>query len=231
MKTALFFITLLCLTQFCFSQESSFLNKPHLETSGKTDTSVVPDIIYISILITESDSKGKESIEELENKMLDIFKNLNIDIEKQLSISIFESDFKKFVFKQKDIIKTKSYSLIVHDAPTTSKVFEELEKEGISNLNVEKTEYSKMKELKIHLKSKAVVNAKQNAIALITPLGQKLGKAIFISDYQNHKIYNGPLINNRIQAYSSFATIKRNDLFSFKKIKIETEVSVVFEIE
>ena len=60
---------LLLISNSVFSQTKSFIDLPYVETSVKVDTLVIPDRIYLTIVISEKDTKGKVSVEELEKRM------------------------------------------------------------------------------------------------------------------------------------------------------------------
>ena len=119
----LFTIISLCIVSFIFSQTKNFIDQPYLETSAKADTLVTPDRIYLDILISEKDTKDKKSIEELEILMEERLKSIGIDIKKQLTLNDLASNFKKYFLKNTDILKTKSYSLIVYDAKQQEELF------------------------------------------------------------------------------------------------------------
>lgn len=61
-------LSLILLSAKSFSQTKNFLDLPYIETSAKVDTLVVPDKIYLNIMVTEKDTKGKISVEEQEKK-------------------------------------------------------------------------------------------------------------------------------------------------------------------
>ena len=65
-----------------YSQTKNFIDKPYITTTATVDTLVVPDKIYFSILITEKDTRGKISVEALENRMNDKLVALGIDTKK-----------------------------------------------------------------------------------------------------------------------------------------------------
>jgi len=230
-------VTLLCLLFFItknFSQTKNFIDLPYVETSAKADTLVTPDRIFLSIIIKEKDSKGKTSVEELESKMNIKLKSLGINTEKQLTLNDLSSNYKKYFLKQQDILKTKSYSLVVYDAKTASKVIAALEEEEISNVSLEKTDYSKTEELLLLLKGKAIVKAKNTAVSLTKPLNQKVGNAIYISDTNSVSTQLvGKVAGIRIRGAASFQTENEYEPIdiSFDKIKIETQVNVNFKLE
>ncbi len=214
------------------AQTKNFIDKPYLETSALYTTTVVPDKIFLSILITEADTKGKTSVEELENKMAAKLKSLGIDIKKQLTLEDLASNFQKYFLRKKDVLKNKSYTLLVYDAETAGKVILGLESIDISNVQLAKTEYSKLEELKIELREKAVAKAKTQAEALLKPLDQKAGKALYISDMNtNMGVFDARARNVKM----AYTTARQESDFQpldieFDKITVQSSVTVYFEI-
>jgi hypothetical protein len=217
-----------------FSQTKNFIDLPYIETSAKVDTLVTPDRIFLTVLITEKDTKNRTSVEELESKMNIKLKSLGINTEKQLTLNDLSSNYKKYFLKQQDILKNKSYSLVVYDAKMASKVIAALEELEISNVSLEKTEYSKAEELLLILKGKAIVKAKNTAVAMTKPLNQKVGNAIYISDtFTISNMLNGRLAGIQIRGVSILneeGDYEPIDI-TFDKIIIETQVNVNFKIE
>ena len=212
-----------------YGQSKNFIDQPYLETTARVDTLVIPDRIYLSILITEADTKGKTSVEKLENKMADKLKTLGIDIEKQLTLTDLGSNFKKYFLRKVDVQKDKEYTLLVHDALTAGKVLMGLESIGISNVNLTKTEYSGLEKLKINLRQRAVVAAKIQGEAMVVPLDQKLGHALFISDL-NTGVQNRMTDRMVRVQMSKESDVNQPIEIEFEKIKIESTVNVKFAI-
>ncbi len=234
MKKILYLFFLL-ITTTSFAQNKNFIDQPYLETVVTIDTFVTPDKIYLSILITEKDTKGKISVEELESKMIEKLKSIGIDIEKQLFLSDVTSNFKKYFIKSQDILKSKSYSLVVSNAQTAGMVILDMENLGISNVDLDKVVYSKMEELKFDLKSKAVLTAKKLGEAMTKPLNQKLGAAIYISDSYREYVVSGISAMQIRKSQDRESSSVYNGAYKydieFEKIKIEVEVSIKFKIE
>jgi uncharacterized protein YggE len=231
-----FLLTLIFTSVTAFSQEKNFIDKPYLEVQGKADTLVTPNRIYIDVLISEKDTKGKKSVEDLENEMLTKLKSLGIDTEKNVTMQDMMSNYKKFFLKQTDIQKAKSYSILVYDAKTTAKVFIGLEEVGISNVRIDKLEHSEEKKIQLTINSKAMENAKANAISFTKPLGQNIGKALFINQTKNIA-YRGNVNEIRIRGTSTIGgnydlkSQNYNENIEFEKIKISSEIGVRFALE
>ena len=154
---------------------------------------------------------------------------LGIDLKKQLKIEDLASNYKKYFLRKKSVLKSKSYELVVFDGLTASKVLVNLETKGISNVQLTKTAYSKTEELKLILRSKAILKAKAQANSLVKPLGQALDKAIYILDkYYSNNYY--PQRTNRMKvSYSADSEEQPMDL-EFTGIKVESEVMVRFSL-
>jgi hypothetical protein len=222
-------MAVLCATSL-FAQSKSFLDTPYLETSSQVDTLVTPDKIYLNITIQEKDSKGRVSVEEQENKMASRLKALGIDLDKQLVIKDFSSNFKKYFLRDKEVLKSKQYSLLVYSGKQVGDVMVALEQLDIANAFVEKTEYSKMDALELELKSRAIKKAKLKAEALTKPLGQKVGMAIHIVDNSQpyYPRYNQPVMMAKMEMMD----VDQNQPLDidFEKIKVESMVNVKFAL-
>ena len=174
--TCLLMIMLVC--NQAFAQSKNFIDQAYLETTAKVDRLVVPDQIFLSIYIDEEEDRNKTSLEKQEKEIAKVLENIGIDLKKQLKLLDLTSAYKKYILKLKNVLKSKLYALEVYNAMTAGKVLIGLENIGISNVILTKTAFSKMESLKLTLKSKAILKAKSNGIALTGPLNQVLGKAI-----------------------------------------------------
>lgn len=235
MKNLKIFLTIFFLSAGkIYCQEKNFIDKPYLEVQGKADTLVTPNRIYIDVLISEKDVKGKKSVEDLENDMLQKLKNLGVE-EKNITMQDMMSNYKKFFLKQTDIQKSKSYSILVYDAKTTAKVFIGLEEVELSNVRIDKLEHSEEKKLQLLMNSKAIENAKANAVSFTKPLGQTVGKAIYVGNIFEgvaKKNYTGSTIKIRgfANLYGSRA-MEYDTNIEFEKITISSEIGVRFALE
>ncbi len=217
------------------SAQKNYLDVPFLETSAKGDTLVMPDKIYMSIKISEADSKNKKSVEEQEQELAIVLKSIGINVQEDLVLHDIGSNFKKYFFKGQNILKLKEYSLLVYDAVKVGQVLTELEKVGISNVDIDRTEYSKAEELKLLLKVRAVEKTKILADLLAKSINQTVGKAVFISDLSSASISR--MLEGRVAgiAVRGMSTLKSSSPqpvgIEFEKIKFEVEVSVKYLLE
>lgn len=231
MKSILALALLSFANLFTFAQKN-FIDQPYIETSAKVDTLILPDEIYLSITLNEADSKNKISLEEQEKKLEQTLRKLNINIEKQLSLNDATSNFKNYFLKGQNIIKIKQFTLLLNDAPTTGKVLYELEANGISNVSIDKTAYSKEAELIQVLKAKAMKQSKLNAQNMAKAIDQKVGKAIHVGENSVTNL-SGNVSGLRIRG---MASIKEKQEYipmniELKKLHFEANVQVKYILE
>ena len=229
-------LTILALLLFSIhlanSQTKNFIDQPYIEVSGSADTLVTPNEIYIRIILSEKDTRDRVSIEELEQKMVAILKDLGQEMEKDLTTSDITSNFKFYLLKSKDVIKTKIYTLKVTDAVTASKVFVKLEEAGISNTSIERVDHSDLDNLKNKMRTKAILDAKERAIALTKPLNQTIGLAINIVDTDNNisQQLQGRVAGIQIRGIRANQSDGYMDLpkIEFEKIKVTAGINAKF---
>lgn len=152
---------------------------PTVSVNGSAQLKVLPDEIYITIKLDESDTKGKVTLEEQRRNMFAALKKAGIDAEKQLSVVDMSSSY----YRRRGALAVTQYELKVATTEAAGKVFEVLEKAGIPNVNVTRTAYSKMEELRSETRKAAIVNAQQRARELAEAIGQSVGACYEINDY------------------------------------------------
>jgi len=213
--------------------EKNFIDLNYIEVTGQAEMEVVPDEIYLKIIVNEKDSKGKENLEELEKEMIKKLEEIGVDVSKELSIKDFASNFKNYWLRDNKIFTSKEYQLTTHDGQTTGKVFQVLESLGISNISIEKVDHSKIEEFKKEVKVKAMVAAKEKAGMMAEAIGQEIGKAIFIQEQNfGYRPRTEALSSNiRIRGISSDQDVAPFPEIEFEKINLAYSVLARFELK
>lgn len=211
------------------SQGKNFIDQPYIEVNGTADSLVTPNEIYIKIIVSEKDTRDRVSLEAQESKMITALKGLGIPTNTDLTVTDMISNFKTYLLKQKDILKSREYLLKVSDAATTGKVFLKLEEIGISNCSIDRVDHSGLEQIRNACRSKAVENAKIKAQALAKPLGQSVGTAIFISDNETNfdGLYQGRVSGIQLRG-RAVADNYVDPGIDFEKIKVKINVNVRF---
>ena len=229
-------ITFLTFSLFIYSQDRDYTKIPQIQSKATYTTEVQPDKITLSITLAESNSKGKISVEQLEIKLLDVLKLNQIDISKNLTLKDLSSNFQSYFLKRTEVVKSKNYNLEINSAKVAGKILKELSENDISNVKLLKTEYSKLEELKIELKGKAVEKAKRQAEEMVKSLDKKVGSVIFIADSDANisNYLSGRVSGLNIRGANSISNYDAESEtadVSFDNIKIEVTVMVYFELK
>ena len=228
---ALFAASLFALT--LAAQEKNFIDEPYIEVTGKAEMEVVPDRIYLRVVINEKDNKGKVSVEQQEKEMFKQLKSIGIDLEKQLSVQDMSSDLQTYFLRKNAILSTKAYQLEVNSAAQLGQAFEALQKAGISDVNIEKTDISNIEELRREIRIKAIQAAQKNAQVLAEAIGQEALWAIYIQDYGfNMRPYANVLMTKSAMTMNAAAGVEESGpALEFEKTKIEHSVMARFVLK
>lgn len=213
------------------AQTKNFIDQPYIETSVVADTLIVPNRIFLAIHISELDSKGKISTENMEQVLVKKLTDLDIDTEKDLTLLTLSSDFKKYVLKKTNIVKSKTYQLVVRNAILAGEVLVELEKSGIANVEITEVAHSNAKQIQLALKIKAISTAKNQAKQMTAAINQTIGPAIFISDGELEKVQ--PNSEIKIRGAASIYGSRTPELYkiTFDKIEYQVKVKVIFTLK
>lgn len=229
-------ITFLLSLFFLNAQTKNFIDQPYIDVTAEADSLVIPDEIFIRIIISEKDTRDRIPVEEQEKNMVAGVRAVGINTEKDLFINDMGSYYKYNLLKHKDVIKTKVYSLKVSDAATAGKVFMKLEELNISNSDVERINHSALEKIKNAVRTRAVERAKASALALTAPLNQTIGQAIYISDNISENSTNSlagqaPGISIRGTASFNRAQIDDYPKIQFDKINVRSVVQIRFVLK
>ncbi len=235
MKKILIIVFFIQISMNAQSVQKNFIDQNYIEVTGKVETEIIPNEIYISITINEKDKHGKVSVEEQEAKLIKHLKLIGLDVDKNLSVENFNSSFNNFFFKKDEVYKTKQYSLMVDTTNMLSKVFKIFDLLEISNVFISKVNHSEIEKFKRDSKIKAIKIAKEKAKYYAEAINQTIGKALFIKEQQLYTgNYPNPLNSNIVlRGYASGVSKNKQvkDKISFKKIRITASVEAKFELK
>ena len=233
------FLLMISLTGFSQNGEKNFIDQNYIEVTGKAEMDIVPDMIYLKIVLSEKDNKNKQSLDEIDKSMIDKLTEIGVDVSKNLSVKDFVSNFKSYWISKTDVILTKQYQLIVHGTKTLQKVYFEFQKLGISNMTIDKLDHSKIEQYRKEVKINAIKAAKDKAESLTNSINQTIGKALYIQEIDNANPYLSNALQGRLagvnvhirETSSNFASESSMPEIEFEKINLQYSILVRFEIK
>ena len=144
-KIILIVFTVLTLNSFSQTGEKNFIDQNYIEVTGKAEMEIVPNEIYLKIIVSEKDLKGKQELPEIEKSMIEKLSKIGIDLD-------MASNFQKYWLKGSEINSEKEYQLMVENAKIAGQVIRELESLGLSNISIEKIEHSEIQKFRTEVK-------------------------------------------------------------------------------
>ncbi|PVX50040.1 hypothetical protein C7377_1686 [Balneicella halophila] len=222
-------ILILLLTSLAFNMNAQTQdNKNYIEVTGDAELKVTPDEIYLSIALNEKDVKDRRSLDELEGDVIAVMRKLNIPTD-NLSIAGANSDMERAFWTGKKIYARKNYILKLTNANIIGQLLRELEKKGISNVNLARVDNSQMEKYRKEVKIMAMKAAKDKANYLLEAIGEKVGKPLLIQE----RNYRPPFYRNTsnvMMMKSADANGRKNYELDFQDLTLKYEIFARFEI-
>lgn len=212
-----------------YSQEQKQV--PMINVSGEGKVKVAPDQASISISIETKGTKAEEVKRENDKKMegiLKFIKKSNIATEDFQTQRISLNPNYDYEKKKYSYIATQTLQILLKDLSKYDALMEGLVNEGINRIDNVEFKSSKMTQLQSDARKLAMKEAKVKAEDYVSVLGQKVGKAILISD--NSQIF---VPQPRMYAMKSMAMDEAapRETLAIGEIEITANVSVSFVLE
>ena len=217
------FIPFISHAQYKYTEET-----PHIEVRVSAERKVVPNEIYLDINIHEDDYR-KKSINELEKTLYKVIEDIDMNLLADLQVADLTSNFKDYFIRKSQAKVNKSYVLKVKDAKTAGLIISELQEEGISEINLSRTDISNKEEIMDELRVEAMQKAKARASLMAESIGQRITKAYKIneSSYYPQRFNSQRIFSKSASSMETDAVGGSLDL-EFEKSKLEVTVTVRF---
>ncbi len=194
MKTLFISIIIFC-TQSIMAQTTVTKEEqtPYIEVMGSSEKEIVPDEIYVEIVLRERfDNKLKITIEEQEKSLMKALLSIGIGLDR-LTLSDANANVVKINWRKNDLINKKEYTLKLSTAQEVGAVYTELDKIEITQANITRVTHSKLDSLKKELRIEAIKNAKEKADYLLKAIGEQTGSPLIVKEVEKSSINS---INN-----------------------------------
>lgn len=235
-KVILTFSACICI-MWANAQYDYTIRQRTINVNGHSEISLTPDEIYVDIQLREYTKKNgdKVGIEAIRNAFLSAVKTMNIadtDVVVQ-GYSGWDGNYwwyQKNKKKNPDMKAGITYEVKLKSVDDMDKLVDKLDDEATQNFYISRTSHSKLDSIKKELKIQAIKNAKSEAVYLASALDDSVGNALVISDPNESSNYPQPVM---LKSYASMADATESAPMNvdFKKIKIEMNVNVVFELK
>lgn len=230
MKKVVLVLSILFMTM-SYAQEQKQI--PMINVSGEGKVKVAPDQASISISIETKGSKAVDVKQENDKKMdaiLKFIKKSNIASEDFQTQRISLNPNYDYEKKKYNYIATQTVQILLKDLSKYDTLMEGLINEGINRIDNVEFKSSKMLQIQSDARKLAIKDAKAKAEDFVSVLGQKVGKAILISD--NSQTYNPqPRMYAMKASLMDKSESAPRETLAIGEIEITANVSVSFVLE
>lgn len=204
---------------------------PQISVTGEGKIKIVPDqaVINVGFQNTGKDSKEVKTLnDEVVDKVIKFLKKTGIPATdyKTTNVSLYKNyDYEK---KKYNFQANQSLTITLKDLSKYDELMMGLNDAGVNSISGVEFKSSKMDDYEKEARKKAILDAKQKAQDYVSVLGQKVGKALLITDnsqsYIPQPMYKGGMMAMANQDAS-------RETLAVGELEINTNVSVTFALE
>ncbi|MGZ8557157.1 MAG: SIMPL domain-containing protein [Chitinophagaceae bacterium] len=233
----LLLVFIISITVMGQQQTSPPEEKPNIEVTGSAEMEIIPDEIFVSIVLREKNKNNdKSKIEVQEDNLLKKLKENGFDT-KNLSLSGADGELQYGVFRITKVLTEKRLQMKVGNAGEVNKLFQLLDELEIEEANILKTSHSQIEKFRKEIKTEAMKAAKNKADYLLDAIGEQRSKPLFIREQDNSPYLSNQSQNSNLQQIFKTGYGGKNqgtgfeNEIAFTKIKIRYEIFARFEIK
>lgn len=232
------------MTMQVFGQPTEPVKQKTINVTGVAEMEVIPDEIYVHVLLREYDRKGgsKTDLETIKNAFLKAALSIGIK-ENEISVLNYQTYDQNYWWIRKNKKKNPdmkagiTYEIKMNSTRKLDELVQKLDDEATENFYISRVEHSKIDEFKKQLKIQAVKVAREKANYLAEAINEKAGEAITINEPNEISIYPQPMFAN-LKSSMALASMdaenggqQETTNIDFKKLKLKFEVSAVFALK
>ncbi|MEN9909602.1 MAG: hypothetical protein RLZZ540_2751 [Bacteroidota bacterium] len=229
MKKVVVFLSVLFMT-LSYGQEIKQV--PQITVSGEGKVKVIPDQATISATVETKGNNAKEvkqKNDEQIDAVLKLIKKMNLapaDYRTQRVALNPQYDYEK---KKTTYNATQTIEIIVRDLNKYDELMEGLVNQGINRIDNVVFQSSKLAQYESDARKLAMKEAKHKAEDYVSVLGQKIGRAMTISD--NTQSYTPQPVYARMKTMAMESDSAQRETLAVGEITITANVSVNFILE
>lgn len=229
MKKSLIILTVLFMS-VAHAQEIKLV--PQISVSGEGIVKVVPDEALITATVETKGTNAKE-VKRLNDNQIDavlkIIKKMNINSNDYKTMRVALNPQYDYEKKKHNYNATQTIEIHLRDLSKYDELMESLVDTGINRIDNVIFQSSKMAQYESDARKLAIKEAKLKAEDYVSVLGQKVGKAVTITD--NSQGYQPQPVYARMKTMAFNAESAPNVTLAAGEIEIKANVSVNFLLE
>lgn len=208
-------------------------NPAQVCVSGEGKIKTRPDQAIINIAIESKGAKAadvKKENDAATDKVLQFIKTMKIPSEEVLTQNVSLNTNYDYGKKKHTYLATQSISIQLKDLSKYAELSARLVDAGVNRIDNVEFKSSKIKALQSEARKLAVIDAKAKATDYVTALGQKMGKAILITD-NSQANYPMPMYKNLSAMSMADGAQVQAETIAIGEIEVIANVSVCFALD
>lgn len=229
MKKALLILSILFISM-SYGQEIKQV--PQINVSGEGKVKVIPDQATIAVTVETKGNNAKDVKKQNDEKIdavLKFIKKMNLapaDYKTQRVSLNPQYDYEK---KKHNYNATQTIEILLRDLSKYDELMEGLVDQGINRIDAVTFQSSKLAQYQSEARKLAMKDAKMKAEDYVSVLGQKVGRAMTISD--NSQTYYPQPVYASMKSMESSDTAQPRETLAVGEINIIANVTVSFILE
>lgn len=199
--------------------------------NGYAERKVTPDKFTVAITISETDTKGRISLDEQEKSIIKSLKSAGFNTDDALRLKNNYSSYMR-----RGALATRDYELVVHGEERLSVALATLKELNLHSVSLSRATCTNLDAIREELRREAMRDAKRNAEVLAEAIEQEVGSCTYIQDYNsNGDVYFNVNSGVRIRGISSYdglseAYAKEAEPMEFAETTISHTIQAKFQL-
>ncbi|MER3465417.1 MAG: hypothetical protein C4329_14425 [Chitinophagaceae bacterium] len=209
-----------------------------ITVNGSAEMEIVPDEIYVQVVLKEYDKKGtgKITIDRIRQDFLTAVRSLGLP-DSSVSVAAYDgyngNPWLRKKNKKEELYASISYQVKLRNTAQIDQLVDRLDDNASQNFYIQSVSHSRINEFRKNLKIQAVKAAKDKAEYLAGAANERIGVAVTINEpneYFQQPYY--AMANRMMKAeVADAAAPQEQPQADYKKIKIKYDVTAVFELK
>lgn len=206
---------------------------PQISISGEGKIKTTPDQVEVTVGFFNSgkDAKEVKNInDDVVNKVIKFLKQSGIPSTdfKTTNVSLYKNyDYKSKIY---NFQASQSLMLTLNDLSQYDVIMNGLNEAGVNSISGIEFKSSKLKEIEREARKIAIKDAKEKAEDYASVLGQKVGKALTITDNSQPNFVQ-PYYRDMVMAVALKEESQPRETLAVGELEIKANVSVIFVLE
>jgi uncharacterized protein YggE len=228
-----FFSILVLTISFLSSAQETRNPQPQISVSGEGKIKVIPDQAEIVVGFQNSGKDAKEVKnlnDEVLDKVLKYLKKIGIQATDYTTSSVSLHKAYDYEKKKATFQANQTVNITLKDLKRYDELMAGLNEAGINLIQGVEFKSSKLATYESDARKTAILNAKLKAVDYVTAIGQKIGKAIAITD-ATLNFYPQPMYKGNVMTMAAADSVESKETLAVGEIVVTANVNVTFELE